>query len=101
MQVFIEYCRVLKSSEAALVCDIADDLSQLIKSAEGKSFLSTSVGSKQIELQLKERREQKKMELYHWGDVFFKANAANLVGAVYWVSRGNESDRANNAQFQK
>jgi hypothetical protein len=59
------------------------------------------VGSKQIELQLKERREQKKMELYHWGDVFFKANAANLVGAVYWVSRGNESDRANNAQFQK
>ena len=101
MQVFIEYCRVLKSSEAALVCDRADDLTQLIKSAEGKSFLSTSVGSKQIELQLKERREQKKMELYHWGDVFFKANAANLVGAVYWVSRGNESDRANNAQFQK
>jgi hypothetical protein len=100
MQVFIEYCRVLKSSEAALVCDRADDLTRLIKSNDGKSFISTSVGSKQIELQLRERREQKKEELYHWGDVFFQANAANLVGAVYWVSTGNESDRAKCQSFQ-
>ena len=100
MQVFIEYCRVLKGSEAALVCDRADDLTRLIKSNDGHSFISTSVGSKQIELQLRERREQKKEELYHWGDVFFQANAANLVGAVYWVSTGNESDRAKCPSFQ-
>ncbi len=47
---------------------------------------------KQIQLQIEQRQKSGKPELYHWGDVFFIGNAANLIGAVYLVTQANEND---------
>jgi hypothetical protein len=90
--VWVQYCRVLSSSEASHVCDRADALTRSIQSTEGETILATSVGSKQLEIERAERAANKKKELHHWGDVFFTANASSLIGGVYWVARANEND---------
>lgn len=98
--VWIEYCRVLNSSDASQVCDRRDNLVQTIENSDGDTFWSASAGSKQIELELAERARDKKSELYHWGDVFHFANAAGLIGGVYWVSRSNETDMLSDSAFR-
>ena len=91
-QVFIEYSRVLGGAAVLEVCDRANDLHQTIEGHDGKKIISSSAGTKQIQLQIEERKKSGKSELYHWGDVCFIGNAANLVGAVYWVTKANEND---------
>ena len=99
-QVWVQYCRVLKGSEALEVCDRADDASRTILSSTGETVVCTSVGSKQIAMQIEERNGKKLQELYHWGDVFFVTNAENLLGAVYWVTKANENDLVIDEKFK-
>jgi hypothetical protein len=91
-QVFIEYSRVLRGRAVLEVCDRANDLHQTIEGHDGKKIISSSAGTKQIQLQIEQRQQSGKPELYHWGDVFFIGNAANLIGAVYWVTQASEND---------
>ncbi len=95
-QVFIksQYSRVLRGRAVLEVCDRANDLHQTIEGHDGKKIIPSSAGRKQIQAQPEDEQRQKsgKPELYHWGNVFFIGNTANLIGAVYWVTQANEHD---------
>ena len=90
--VWIEYYRVLRTSDAIQICDRSTTNFQLLEGSDGKSISTSSVGSKELEIEKAEREKQGKPELYHWGDVLCTSNATSLIGAVYWLSRGEERD---------
>ena len=88
--VWIEYYRVMKSSEAIEICDRADTLFQRVQNDDGKTISTSSAGSRQLQFEREERKQQGKSELYHWGDVLCTSNATCLIGGVYWLTRADE-----------
>jgi hypothetical protein len=99
--VWVQYCRVLKGSEASQVCDRTENLVRTMANSDGNTFLSSSSGSKQIEMERTEWARNHSEELYHWGDVFPIANTTGLVGGVYWVAKCNEHDRVQDNTFKQ
>ena len=99
--VWVQYCRVLKGSEASQVCDRTENLVLTMANSDGRTFMSSSSGSKQIEMERTEWARNHGEELYHWGDVFAIANATGLVGGVYWVAKCNESDHVKDNTFRQ
>jgi hypothetical protein len=95
LPVFIEYYRVLANSDAIQVCDRADTNFQRYQCSGGETILTSSAGSKQLEIERAERIQQGKSELYHWGDVLCQSNATRLIGGVYWLTKADEKDWAN------
>jgi hypothetical protein len=95
--VLIEYYRVLASSDAIQVCDRADTNFQRYQCSGGETILTSSAGSKQLQIERAERVQQGKSELYHWGDVLCRSNATSLIGGVYWLTRADEQDWGNQA----
>ena len=84
-EVMISYTRVLCSSDAVAAADRSEDLVEFLTSHTGQDILSRRSGSEAIQRQLQGRRNARKPELYHWGDICFQSKAVDLVGAVYWI----------------
>ena len=93
--VMIEYYRVLANSDAIQVCDRADTNFQRYQGSGGETILTSSAGSKQLQIERAEREQQGKSELYHWGDVLCRSNATRLIGGVYWLTKADEKDWGN------
>ena len=98
--VWIEYYRVFSSSDAIPVCDRRECNFQQILSSEGNTVLTSSAGSKQLEIEMAERAQQGKSELYHWGDVQCNANVTSLIGGVYWLTKADEKEWTTDCQSE-
>eukprot|EP00291_Cryptomonas_curvata_P022814 CAMPEP_0172167680 /NCGR_PEP_ID=MMETSP1050-20130122/9713_1 /TAXON_ID=233186 /ORGANISM="Cryptomonas curvata, Strain CCAP979/52" /LENGTH=1033 /DNA_ID=CAMNT_0012838511 /DNA_START=115 /DNA_END=3218 /DNA_ORIENTATION=- len=98
LPVWIEYYRVLATSDAIQVCDRTDTNFQRFQSSDGQTISTTSAGSKHLEIERAERAQQGKSELYHWGDVLCTSNATSLIGGVYWLTRADENEWETSAQ---
>ena len=96
--VWIEYYRVLRASDALQVCDRSTSNIQLLEGSDGKPISSKSIGSQELQIEMAEREKQGKPELYHWGDVLCTSNATSLIGAVYWLTKGDEIAWQNSLQ---
>ena len=92
LPVLIEYYRVLATSDAIQVSDRADTNFQRYQCSSGETILTSSAGSRQLEIERAERLQQGKSELYHWGDVLCHSNATSLIGGVYWLTKADEKD---------
>ena len=58
--VWIEYYRVLRTSDAIQICDRSTTNFQLLEGSDGKSISTSSVGSKELEIEKAEREMQGK-----------------------------------------
>jgi hypothetical protein len=92
LPVWIQYYRVLATSDAIQICDRTNTNFQRFQSSDGKTISTSSAGSKDLEIERAERAQKGKSELYHWGDVLCTSNATSLIGGVYWLTRGDERE---------